>query len=85
MNPAQYFLSVLVEETLKQEIKEALALELTKAIINERSKHERALDVTDAELWVHVYIVALGRIEKGYKEQMVSRGFDSESWENSNP
>lgn len=54
---------------MKQEIKEALALELTKAIINDRSKNESAFDITDAELWVHVYLESLAQIEKGYTEQ----------------
>ncbi len=54
---------------MKQETKEALAIELTKAVINERSKNESAFDITDAELWVHVYLESLKQIEKGYDEQ----------------
>lgn len=54
---------------MKQETKEALAIELTKAVINERSKNESAFDITDAELWVHVYLESLKQIEKGYEEQ----------------
>ena len=54
---------------MKQETKEALAIELTKAVINERSKNESAFDITDAELWVYVYLESLKQIEKGYDEQ----------------
>ena len=54
---------------MRQETKEALAIELTKAVINERSKNESAFDITDAELWVHVYLESLKQIEKGYDEQ----------------
>ena len=54
---------------MRQETKEALAIELTKAVINERSKNESAFDITDAELWVHVYLESLKQIEKGYEEQ----------------
>ena len=54
---------------MKQETKEALAIELTKAVINERSKNESAFDITDAELWVHVYLESLKQIEKGCDEQ----------------
>ena len=54
---------------MKQETKAALAIELTKAVINERSKNESAFDITDAELWVHVYLESLKQIEKGYDEQ----------------
>lgn len=54
---------------MKDETKEALALELTKAVISERSKHESAFDITDAELWVHVYLESLKQIEIGYEEQ----------------
>jgi len=54
---------------MKQETKEALAIELTKAVINERSKNESAFDITDAELWVHVYLESLKQIEEGYDEQ----------------
>ena len=54
---------------MRQETKEALAIELTKAVINERSKNESAFDITDAELWVHVYLESLKQIERGYDEQ----------------
>ena len=50
---------------MRQETKEALAIELTKAVINERSKNESAFDITDAELWVHVYLESLKQIERG--------------------
>lgn len=66
---------------MKQETKEALALELTKAVISERSKNEGAFDITDAELWVHIYMESLDQIEKGYKEQMACREPDLEVWE----
>lgn len=59
---------------MKQETKEALAIELTKAVINERSKNESAFDITDAELWVHVYLESLKQIEKGYDEQTSDLG-----------
>ena len=59
---------------MKQETKEALAIELTKAVINERSKNESAFDITDAELWVHVYLESLKQIETGYDEQTSDPG-----------
>lgn len=61
---------------MKPEIIEALALELTKAIINERSKNESAFDITDAELWVHVYLESLTQIKKGYEEQSTEQNLD---------
>lgn len=48
---------------MNQEIKEALALELTKAVINERSKHESSFDITDPALWVVVFDESLTQIE----------------------
>lgn len=62
---------------MKQETKEALAIELTKAVINERSKNESAFDITDAELWVHVYLESLKQIEKGYEEQATNQTLDT--------
>lgn len=62
---------------MKQETKEALAIELTKAVINERSKNESAFDITDAELWVHVYMESLEQIEKGYDEQSTNKTLDT--------
>lgn len=62
---------------MKPEIIEALALELTKATINERSKNESAFDITDAELWVHVYLESLERIKKGYEEQSTEQSLDN--------
>jgi len=62
---------------MKQETKEALAIELTKAVINERSKNESAFDITDAELWVHVYLESLKQIEKGYDEQSTNQTLDT--------
>ncbi|MDM1760663.1 hypothetical protein ACFODO_20530 [Acinetobacter sichuanensis] len=61
---------------MKPEIIEALALELTKATINERSKHESAFDITDAELWVHVYLESLEQIKKGYEEQSTEQSLN---------
>ncbi len=48
---------------MKQETKEALALELTKAVINERSKHESSFDITDPALWVVIFDESLTQIE----------------------
>lgn len=62
---------------MKQETKEALAIELTKAVISERSKNESAFDITDAELWVHVYMESLEQIEKGYDEQSTNKTLDT--------
>lgn len=62
---------------MKPEIIEALALELTKATINERSKNESAFDITDAELWVHVYLESLEQIKKGYEEQSTEQSLDN--------
>ena len=59
---------------MRQETKEALAIELTKAVINERSKNESAFDITDAELWVHVYLESLKQIERGYDKQTSDPG-----------
>lgn len=59
---------------MRQETKEALAIELTKAVINKRSKNESAFDITDAELWVHVYLESLKQIERGYDEQTSDPG-----------
>ncbi|MDM1766072.1 MULTISPECIES: hypothetical protein [unclassified Acinetobacter] len=61
---------------MKPEIIEALALELTKATINERSKNESAFDITDAELWVHVYLESLEQIKKGYEEQSTEQSLN---------
>ena len=47
---------------MKLEIIEALALELTKATINERSKRENSFDITDPALWVVVYDESLKKI-----------------------
>ncbi|ENV34517.1 hypothetical protein [Acinetobacter gerneri] len=49
---------------MKPEIIEALALELTKAIINERSKHESSFDITDPALWVVIYDESLKNISQ---------------------
>ncbi|WP_334421010.1 hypothetical protein [Acinetobacter soli] len=48
---------------MNQETKEALALELTKAVISERSKHESSFDITDPALWVVVFDESLNQIE----------------------
>ena len=69
-----------IGENMKTEIIEALALELTKATIDERSKNESAFDVTDAELWVHVYLESLEQIKKGYKEQSTEQSLNN--WKN---
>lgn len=65
-----------IGENMKPEIIEALALELTKATIKERSKNESAFDITDAELWVHVYLESVKQIKQGYEEQSSEQNLD---------
>lgn len=68
---------------MRQESKEALALELTKAVINERSKNESAFDITDPGLWIYEYIEALKKINEAYEEQSADQALDL--WPKLNP
>ncbi|MDC4688419.1 hypothetical protein NRA35_18815 [Acinetobacter baumannii] len=68
---------------MKKETIEALALELTKAVINERAKHESAFDITDPGLWVYEYTEALKKIKEAYEEQSTDQALDV--WPKLNP
>ncbi|KQQ77265.1 hypothetical protein [Acinetobacter sp. Leaf130] len=68
---------------MRQESKEALALELTKAVINERSKNESAFDITDPGLWIYEYTEALKKINEAYEEQSADQALDI--WPKLNP
>ncbi len=74
---------VRVEKNVKQETKEALALELTKAVINERSKRESAFDITDPGLWIYEYTDALKKIDEAHEEQKADQMLDL--WPKLNP
>jgi len=66
--------SINIGENMKPEIIEALALELTKAIITEESKkNPNRVKLTDAYDWVKIYLDSENKIKEAYQKAKPSK------------